>query len=190
MGNLRVIEWEAGSQALRRKVAEIFGQPGFSEWKTRLVALVLPQVERHQLDFLATQGVFQHLGLLIQLVQAIGVEVHNHLDAKHADVVLLNLLALPVQLDHLVPQTGDVPVAPLLGLQVQLSLELGNFIGQFVHGGAFVHRIDVDGHVQVTIVVIQAVSPADGNVLGKSGQQEAPDIFRADTQVIECLAPE
>ena len=147
-------------------------------------------MEGHQFDFLTAQGVLQHLGLLVQLVQSVGIEVHDHLDAEHADVVLLDFLTLPVQLDHLVPQAGDVPVTALLGLQVQLGLKLRNFVGQFVHSSAFVHGVNVDGHVQVAIVVIQAVGPADGNVLGESGQQEAPDVFRADTQIIKGLAPE
>ena len=147
-------------------------------------------MQGHELDLLASQGVVQHLGLLIQLVYGLAIQVADHLDLEHGDVVLLDLLTLPNQLGDLVAQAGHISRLTLLRLHIQLGLVLGNLVGQLIHGLTLIHGVDVNSHIQVAIVVIELVSPAHHDMLWEPGQQEAPHNPVANTQVIHGVAVE
>ena len=133
---------------------------------------------------MAFQGVLQKLRLLIQLLQRVGEQVHNHLDGKQGDVVLFRFPALLIQVVNLGTQAGDVPVAALLQFRLQLGLELSNLRGQFIHGGALVSRIDVNGEIKVSLVVIDTVGPAHADLFWKAGNNEVPDEFRTNLQMV------
>ena len=165
MRDLSIVEWETGRKTLRGEVAEVLGQPGLAERHTRLVALVLSQVQRHQLDLFAPQRVVQHLSLLVQLVYRFTIQITDHLDLEHGDVVLLDLLTLADQLGDLVAQTGHISGLTFLRLHIQLGLILRDLIGQLIDGLALIHRVDVNGHIQVTIIVVELIGPANHDVL-------------------------